>query len=40
MRHLSLIFFLVAYSVGSAQTYYLTGRPFPIERNNAIKEEY
>jgi hypothetical protein len=38
MRHLSLMFFLVAYLVGYTQTYYLTGRPFPLERNNAIKE--
>jgi hypothetical protein len=38
MRHLSLMFFLAAYLVGFTQTYYLTGRPFPLERNNAIKE--
>ena len=38
MRHLYLIFFLVSHVVGFTQTYYLTGRPFPLERNNAIKE--
>jgi hypothetical protein len=38
MRHLYLIFILVAHGVGFTQTYYLTGRPFPLERNNAIKE--
>ena len=38
MRHLYFIFFLVVHVVGYTQTYYLTGRPFPLERNNAIKE--
>lgn len=38
MRHLYFIFFLVAHVVGFTQTYYLTGRPFSLERNNAIKE--
>lgn len=38
MRQLSLILFLVANLVGYAQTYYLTGRPNSLERNNAIKE--
>ena len=38
MRYLYLIFFLVAHVVGFTQTYYLTGRPFSLERNNAIKE--
>jgi len=38
MRPFYLIFFLLAHVIGYSQTYYLTGRPFPLERNNAIKE--
>jgi hypothetical protein len=38
MRPFYIIFFLFAHFIGYSQTYYLTGRPFPLERNNAIKE--
>jgi hypothetical protein len=38
MRPFYIIFFLLTHFIGYSQTYYLTGRPFPLERNNAIKE--
>ena len=38
MRHLLFVFTLSVYGFGLTQTYYLTGRPFTFERNNAIKE--
>ena len=38
MRYLLFVFTLSVYGFGLTQTYYLTGRPFTFERNNAIKE--
>lgn len=38
MQRIFIFLFLAVHAVGYTQTYYLTGRPFPLERNNAIKE--
>lgn len=38
MRYLLFVLTFCVYGFGLTQTYYLTGRPFTFERNNAIKE--